>query len=133
MLVGKTHMTADIEGMARLGIDPKSTIGVHVAQCGFEPYERDDGLHPEGYDPDPRYDEYLRKHGFGGVNPWDEWANSAEGEDGRILSGWLMRYSNRPARVPELGPFSARARSAMEHRDRSAAAKPSDRRWGAPP
>jgi arylsulfatase A-like enzyme len=101
VLVGKTHMTADLEGMARLGIDPKSTIGVHVAQCGFEPYERDDGLHPDGYDPDPRYDEYLRKHGFGGANPWDEWANSAEGEDGQILSGWLMRHSSRPARVPE--------------------------------
>jgi arylsulfatase A-like enzyme len=101
VLVGKTHMTADLEGMARLGIDPRSTIGVHVAQCGFEPYERDDGLHPDGYDPDPRYDEYLRQNGFGGPNPWDSWANSAEAEDGRILSGWLMRNSDRPARIPE--------------------------------
>jgi arylsulfatase A-like enzyme len=102
VLVGKTHMTADLEGMARLGIDPKSAVGVRVAQCGFEPYERDDGLHPDGgYDPDPRYDEYLRRHGFGGENPWDRWANSAEDEDGRILSGWLMRNCDRPARIPE--------------------------------
>ncbi len=28
VLVGKTHMQADTEGMARLGVDPKSVIGV---------------------------------------------------------------------------------------------------------
>ena len=33
------------EGMERLGIDPNSIIGVRVAECGFDPYERDDGLH----------------------------------------------------------------------------------------
>ena len=48
VLVGKTHMAADSEGMARLGIDPASVTGVHLAQCGFEPFERDDGLHPSG-------------------------------------------------------------------------------------
>src|SRR5688572_29644805 len=64
-LVGKTHMVADVEGMARLGIDPASIIGVLASQCGFEPYERDDGLHPAGdYDPNPRYDDYLRQQGF---------------------------------------------------------------------
>ena len=45
VLVGKTHMRADIEGMQRLGIDPNSIIGVRVSECGFDPYERDDGLH----------------------------------------------------------------------------------------
>ena len=49
-LVGKTHMTADIEGMKRLGVDPKSIIGVRVSECGFDPYERDDGLHGSGPD-----------------------------------------------------------------------------------
>ena len=42
------------EGMERLGIDPNSIIGVRVAECGFDPYERDDGLH--GVGPDGRYD-----------------------------------------------------------------------------
>ena len=46
VLVGKTHMAPDLEGMKALGIAPDSIIGVHVAECGFEPYERDDGLHP---------------------------------------------------------------------------------------
>ncbi|WP_436643377.1 alkaline phosphatase family protein [Microbaculum sp. FT89] len=101
-LIGKTHMRADTEGMARLGIDPESIIGVHVAQCGFEPYERDDGLHPDGpYAPDPAYDDYLRDRGFGGSNPWEQWANSARGDDGKILSGWLLAHADKPARVPE--------------------------------
>src|SRR5213079_3264125 len=41
VLVGKTHMAPDIEGLKALGISPDSIIGVHVAECGFEPYERD--------------------------------------------------------------------------------------------
>jgi arylsulfatase A-like enzyme len=102
VLVGKTHMIPDREGMKRLGIDPESIIGVHTAECGFTPFERDDGLHPEGYyDKDPSYDEYLRGHGMEGDNPWEEWANSADGDDGELLSGWLLKYADRPARVPE--------------------------------
>jgi arylsulfatase A-like enzyme len=101
-LVGKTHMIPDTEGMKRLGIDPESIIGVHTAECGFTPFERDDGMHPEGYyDTNPPYDEYLREQGLGGDNPWEEWANSADGDDGELVSGWLMENSNRPARVPE--------------------------------
>ncbi|MBS29069.1 MAG: phosphonate monoester hydrolase [Alphaproteobacteria bacterium] len=102
VLVGKTHMIPDTEGMARLGIDPESMIGVHTAECGFTPFERDDGMHPEGYyDINPNYDQYLRDQGLGGENPWEEWANSAQGDDGELLSGWLMENSNKPARVPE--------------------------------
>ena len=59
VLVGKTHMAPDLEGLKKLGIAPDSIIGVHVSECGFEPYERDDGLHPTGR-PRPRYDDYLR-------------------------------------------------------------------------
>ncbi len=102
VLVGKTHMIPDTEGMKRLGIDPESMIGVHTAECGFTPFERDDGMHPEGYyDINPNYDEYLRDQGLGGDNPWEEWANSTEDEDGALLSGWLMENSDKPARVPE--------------------------------
>jgi arylsulfatase A-like enzyme len=101
-LVGKTHMIPDTKGMEWLGIDPGSPVGVLLSECGFEPFERDDGLHPDGpFDPDPAYDNYLRQHGFLGRNPWEEWANSADGDDGEILSGWLMRYGNLPARVPD--------------------------------
>ena len=103
-LVGKTHMAADVEGMARLGIDPNSEIGVRIAECGFDPFERDDGLHGEGpagkYDPrEPRYNAWLRELGYESDNPWEECANSGEDEDGNLLSGWLLRNSTRAARV----------------------------------
>src|ERR1041384_6227884 len=32
-LVGKTHMAVDREGMAQLGIDPNSDVGVLASQC----------------------------------------------------------------------------------------------------
>lgn len=102
VLCGKTHMRADYAGMARLGLDPKSPIGVRIAECGFEPFERDDGLHPySGHDPDPHYNQYLRDHGFGGENPWEAWANTVVDKDGSHRSGWFLKYSDLPARVPE--------------------------------
>lgn len=102
VLVGKTHMVADKEGMLRLGIDPATEIGVRIAECGFEPFERDDGLHPDGsFDPDPPYDDYLRDKGFDADNPWHDWANAGEDADGEILSGWLLAHADKPARVDE--------------------------------
>jgi arylsulfatase A-like enzyme len=105
-LVGKTHMRADVEGMQRLGIDPDSIIGVRVAECGFDPYERDDGLHavgPDGrYDPrQPRYNRYLNERGYAGDNPWHDHANAAQGEGNALASGWAMRHARKPARVKE--------------------------------
>lgn len=101
-LIGKTHMTADHEGMERLGISADSVIGVHLSECGFEPYERDDGLHPSSsYDPDPTYDAYLREQGFDAENPWEHWANSGSGEDGENFNGWLLVHADKAARVPE--------------------------------
>ncbi|MEL0437216.1 sulfatase-like hydrolase/transferase [Phycobacter sp. K97] len=102
VLVGKTHMTADAEGMAWLGIDPGSEIGVRVSECGFEPFERDDGLHPDS----PRqnwsaYDDYLEAHGFSSDNPWEDFANSGLDDDGELLSAWLLKNSRLAANVPE--------------------------------
>jgi arylsulfatase A-like enzyme len=101
-LVGKTHMKKDEAGMKRLGVDPESSRGVLISQCGFEPYERDDGLHPDqSVSPDLAYNNYLRQLGYEGHNPWHEWANSGEGEKGEVLSGWYMRNCHLPARVKE--------------------------------
>jgi arylsulfatase A-like enzyme len=100
-LVGKTHMRADYMGMSRLGIDEKSSEGLFASQCGFEPFERDDGVHPSSsHDPNPKYNQYLREKGFEGENPWEDWANSAEGENGELLSGWYLENAHLPARVP---------------------------------
>ncbi len=102
VLVGKTHFMADAEGMARVGIDPNSLDGVRFGECGFEPFERDDGLHTHiTNDPNLAYNVWLRDRGYDGDNPWHDFANSAEGPDGEILSGWEMRHAPLPARVRE--------------------------------
>jgi arylsulfatase A-like enzyme len=101
-LVGKTHMEPDRAALRRLGVDLASTEGKFLAECGFEPYVRDDGIWPPGFvDEKNEYAAYLRQHGYGGDNPWHDWANSAVGVNGEVLSGWKMRYAGLPARVPE--------------------------------
>lgn len=102
VLLGKTHMIPDREGMARLGIDAGSIIGVRSAECGFDPFDRHDGLHPSNYRGGGQsYQAYLRAKGYEGENLWEEWANSVEGEAGERLNGWLWVHADKPARVAE--------------------------------
>ena len=99
-LVGKTHFKPDAEALARLGIDVTNNSGVPASACGFEEFERDDGLHPEQSNPtDLAYNRWLRQLGYSGDNPWHTYANSVEGDDGEVLSGWSMRNARKPARV----------------------------------
>ncbi len=104
-IVGKTHMKPDNDGMARLGINKNTEIGLIVSEPGFEPYERDDGLHPNNHIKKNKkilsYNSWLNKLGYEGDNPWDSWANSSEDDKGKILSGWKLRNSNKPARILE--------------------------------
>lgn len=100
VLVGKTHMTVDEEGMDWLGIEAGTDIGVRISECGFDPFERDDGLHPDGF-PDPAYNDYLREKGVDSPNPWNANANSGLDNEGQRLSGWLLKYSNLAADIPE--------------------------------
>ena len=104
-VVGKTHMMPDKEGMARLGLNEETEIGCLISQPGFDPYERDDGLHPT---PLLRrkggklcYNDWLRERGYEGENPWNDYANSADGPGGEVLSGWYLKNSNLPARIKE--------------------------------
>lgn len=104
-VVGKTHMVPDAEGMARLGLNSSTEIGLMVSEPGFDPYERDDGLHPTPIlrhkGGTLRYNDWLNQQGYDGENPWNDYANSAAGANGEILSGWLLENSNLPARVKE--------------------------------
>ncbi len=106
-LVGKTHMRADAEGMARLGLEPDSLIGARVAECGFDVFERDDGMLPEGpdgsYDPDgaKNYNEFLRAKGYESDNPWHDFANSGLDDEGNILSGWFLKNADQAANIAE--------------------------------
>lgn len=106
-LVGKTHMRADEEGMRRLGLEPDSLIGARVSECGFDVFERDDGMLPEGpegfYDPDGarEYNKYLRAKGYESDNPWHDFANSGLDAAGNVLSGWFLKNSAQPANIAE--------------------------------
>jgi arylsulfatase A-like enzyme len=101
-VVGKTHVTADRDGLARVGAEAASTATRLAEEGGFEPYDRDDGIWPGVEVPfGNRYARYLRSLGFEGANPWHDWANAAVGADGTLLSGWSMRSADLPAAVPE--------------------------------
>ncbi len=101
-VVGKTHHEPDTDGMRRLGLSEFEEPGRSISQGGFEPYWRDDGLHPDHATPnDLPYNVHLRNKGFAGSNPWHDWANSGAGKDGAIASGWYARNARLPARLPE--------------------------------
>lgn len=104
-LIGKTHMRADAEGMARLGLSPDSVIGARQSECGFDIWCRDDGLWGEG--PDGFYDkqrspynEFLKSKGYKAENPWVVNANAGI-EDGDIASAWFMENAGLPANIRE--------------------------------
>lgn len=104
-LIGKTHMKADAEGMARLGLAPDSQIGARQAECGFDTWIRDDGLWaygPDGYYDEKRspYNEYLKDKGYDGENPWADYANAGITE-AQIASGWMFRNADQPANIRE--------------------------------
>ena len=101
-VAGKTHFRGDDAGMARLGLSRETDIGLMVATGAFEEWERDDGIHPDQVvRPDYTYNTFLRGKGYDSANPWNDYANSAEGPDGEVLSGWQMRNAHLPARVKE--------------------------------
>lgn len=102
VLAGKTHMRADEAGIRRLGLDPTEGRGRFLAECGFEPFDRDDGLHglaPQV--PNVAYERYLRGKGYEGANLWHEIANSVCRDDAEDPSGWLMRNARYAAVVRE--------------------------------
>jgi len=105
-LLGKTHMMADAEGMARLGLSPDSIIGARQAECGFDSWIRDDGLWgegPDGFYDEKRspYNEYLKSKGYPSDNPWADFANAGIDEDGDIASGWMFDNADKPANIRE--------------------------------
>lgn len=102
MLVGKTHMAADREGLGITGLDPDAPEAMYLSECGFEPTLRDDGLMPGIADMSQLpYNRFLAEHGFDGPNAWHTAANSVLDEHGERVSGWLLRASKYPAIVPD--------------------------------
>ena len=109
VLIGKTHMKADWDGIERLGIAPDGIIGVRVRECGFDPHVRDDGMVPTGpngpYNPeiglDSAYNKYMWAKGYESPNPWHDFANSAVDDEGNVLSGFELMNAKLPANVRE--------------------------------
>lgn len=102
VLIGKSEASANHSALQRLHIDETSEVGMLVAQNGFESYEHFAGLYPDPILPtDLGYNDYLREKGFSGDNLWELYANSAIDESGQRVSGWHMRYADKPALVPE--------------------------------
>ena len=105
-LIGKTHMKADADGMARLGLAADSVIGARQAECGFDTWIRDDGLW--GYGPDGFYDEkrspyneYLKSKGYESENPWADFANAGIEGENELASGWMFKNADKPANIRE--------------------------------
>lgn len=103
VVAGKSHATPDVEGIRRLGLDPEQGVGLLLAEAGFEPYARHDGIVTEqklAHQAQP-YNAFLQTKGYPGRIPWHDFANSGVDAEGRIASGWYMRNARLPARVPE--------------------------------
>ena len=106
VLIGKTHMRADHEGMKRLGIAPHGIIGARVSECGFDMGLRDDGMSVHG--PDGSYDDnesaynkFLKSKGYSADNPWHDNANAGVDENLNVKSGFELINSSMPANVRE--------------------------------
>ena len=106
VLVGKTHMRADTQGMQRLGIAPDGIIGARVSECGFDMGVRDDGLNSNGPDGsyaelDSAYNRYLTMRGYDSANPWHDHANAGVDDKLNIKSGFEMINAALPANIAE--------------------------------
>jgi arylsulfatase A-like enzyme len=97
-LAGKTHVTPDRAGVARLHLDGDEEWMRLIRADGFDELDRHDGHHPE---PGGAYAAYLRRMGYESADPWSDYVISAVDDRGEIVSGWNMRNAGLPARVAE--------------------------------
>ena len=86
-LVGKTHMRADEEGMARLGLEPDPLIGARVSNAGSIFLNAMTGCCPKDQmgitiQMVPKNIINTRKKGYESDNPWHDFANSGLDADG---------------------------------------------------
>jgi arylsulfatase A-like enzyme len=98
-LAGKTHVTPDRSGIARLHLDGDEEWMRLIRAGGFDELVRHDGHHSE---PASSYAAYLRRNGYGSEDPWSDYVISAVDDRGSVVSGWNMRNARLPARVAEV-------------------------------
>ena len=102
-VVGKTHAASDVEGITRLTLNPETGAGLLLAEAGFEPYARHDGIIPDSAIEKHGgvYNAFLKTKGYAARNPWHDYANAGAAADGSIASGWNMRNAGLSALVDE--------------------------------
>ena len=71
------------------------------AQCGFEPYERDDGLHPPGRPAAAPTTPICASTALTPTIRGSTGPIPAQADDGNMLNGWLLVHADKAARVPE--------------------------------
>ena len=97
-LAGKSHVTPDVAGIERLGINIDSQRGALLREGGLNVVDRYDGHTPPG--PESGYADFLRARGYSGDDPWSDYVVAVE-DGGRVASGWQMRNAHLPSRVVE--------------------------------
>jgi arylsulfatase A-like enzyme len=97
-LIGKTHVMADVHGLARLQMDGAHELGGLLARGSFAEEQRHDGHHAE---PGARYARWLREQGYAAADPWTDYVIAVTDDEGQVRSGWQMRNARFPARVKE--------------------------------
>ena len=99
VLVGKTHMAADVEGLKALGIEPDSIIGVHVSHAASSLTNATTAcIRPACRG---RATTAISATRALRRNPWEHWANSGAAADGSLQNGWLLVHADKAARVPD--------------------------------
>lgn len=98
-LIGKSHMTPDLGGMKRLGIDPAGALGRRLASGSFVEVDRYDGHREPGRE--SGYPAFLAAKGYTGDRPWNDFVISVVDDQGATHSGWRMRNVRWPSRVAE--------------------------------
>ena len=83
--------------MEKLGLSPEGDLGLLVSQCGFEPWERDDGLHPDqSADPDLAYNCFLHEQGYKGSEKYSKTDCNGHGLEELSLKASLEKYREQP-------------------------------------
>ncbi len=104
-VAGKTDLRPDTVTAERLNIDLSTEENTLTREVGFEPFDRDPGLHPTTIlrktNKHPRYNQYLQSLGYEAENPWHTYANSVVDDEGNVQNGWYNKNAKYPANIKE--------------------------------
>lgn len=98
-LVGKADNRKDPEMLRAFGTDLQSDFARAAGHGGFEPFDVHEGLLPGARRND--YTDYLKRMGYGGDNPWRDFAITTVDKNDNLRSGWHMRNSVYPSLLAE--------------------------------